>query len=216
MAIALRSSEKANNTGTDTHTVTAPTGAASGDVLVGFWYCPEGDDWTAPSGWTEALGVTDLAYGSFIVARYVLAAAPAGSYAATTTGNATSWGIITAWTGVNTTTPEDVAADSATQDTVYSAPSLTTATNDAVLINFYGEVDDELGTEHSGQTRIDRGQATVVSYLAAYEARAAAGATGVRTLTGYSFRAQCVSYALRPAAAVTGTFPNALMLVGVG
>ena len=59
MAIALRSSAEANTAADTTHTVTAPSGAASGDVLVGFWYCAEPDDWTGPSGWTSALVVSD-------------------------------------------------------------------------------------------------------------------------------------------------------------
>lgn len=217
MAIALRSSAEANTASDTTHTVTAPSGAASGDVLVGFWYCATTDDWTGPGGWTSALAVNDAVYGSFIVARKILSAAPDATYAATTTGAVDSWGIITAWTGANTTTPEDVSAASSTASDPYPAPSLTTATDGAAMICFYGEnASPETGTKAGTQTLIDDGTNAGVSYLASYELRATAGTTGTKAITGWSGSAQCASYALRPAAAAATAVPNAAMLMGIG
>lgn len=216
MAIALRSSTKAYGSATATHTVSAPSGAASGDVLYGFWFTSSDDTWAVPGGWTSVSSGQDAAYGSFVLARLVLSGAPAGSYAATSGGFVDSWGIITAWTGCDTGTPEDLAAASALQADPYEAPSLTTVTNGAVLACFYGGTGDATGTKDASQTLIDSG-AGGPSYLASYEARPTAGATGVRALTGWADRAQCVSLAIRPAAAGGGGGrPNALLLLGVG
>lgn len=216
MAIALRSSAEARNLATTTHTVTTPSGAASGDVLYGVWYCIASGAWAVPAGWTSLINTADATYGSMLVCRLVLAGAPDGSYAATTTGNETSWGIITAWTGVDTTTPEDVAAAYLQNASgTYTTPSITTATADAVLMCHWSQGLPVTITVDGATTLIDTG-ASGPSYGASYQTIASPGATGTRTATGMTTHNTCASVGIRPAAAVQQSTPNAAMLMGIG
>lgn len=220
MAIARRSTADGSTEGDTTHTVTTPAGAASGDVLIGFWFTRDSTTWSPPGGWTTIISGDDGGGGSgaFIVARLVLSGSPSGSYSATTTGAVDSWGLISAWTGVDTTTPIDCSSGSATTaGGPWEAPSITTVTNGAVLLCFYGDTDAEVGTEPGGMTKDGANNGPgATAYLQANETRASAGATGTRTATGFTARGWSISAALRPAAAAATRVPNAIMLLGVG
>lgn len=215
MAITLRSSAEARNAVATTHTVTTPAGAASGDVLYGIWFATQSAAWTVPAGWTSLINVDNIT-GSILVCRLVLSGSPDASYAATTSANETSWGLLTAWTGADTTTPEDVAASHLLNSIgTYTTPSLTTATDNAVLLCFWAQGANLTIVKDAATTAIDDG-ASSPSYAAAYEARPTAGATGTRTATGMTNANVCASVAIRPAAVAATPVPNAAMLMGIG
>ena len=216
MAIALRSSDSARTVANTVHQVTTPAGAASGDVLYGIWNCATTATWTVPAGWTSLINTASSTYGSVLVCRLVLSGAPDASYSATSAVNETSWGLITAWTGVDTGTPEDVAAASS-QNTLgtYTTPSVTTATADAVLLAHWSQQTPVTITVDAAVTAITSG-ASGPSFGAGYQTIASPGATGTRTATGMNAANTGCSVAIRPAAAAAGGRPNSLMLLGVG
>lgn len=217
MAIGLRSSAEARNTGTTNHLVTTPSGAAIGDVLYGIWYAVGSAVWTAPSGWTPLINVDSATYGSILICRLVLSGAPASDYTATTAANESTWGLLTAWTGVDTTTPEDVATDS-DQNALgtYTTPSIVTATAGAVLLCYWAQGANLAITVDGATTPIDAG-ALGPSYGASYEVIASPGATGTRTATGMNNNNTTASVAIRPyVAPPAGGVANSSMLMGIG
>lgn len=219
MAIALRASAEARNTATTTHTVTTPAGAASGDVLIGVWYANGSAAWTQPAGWTVLVNEDGAASGSMLVCRLVLSGAPGGSYAATSAASETAWGHIMAFTGVDTTTPEDATAThSHNTSGTYTTPTITTVTNNAVLLCIWGRGANVTITVDGALTPIDNGAAGP-AYATGYETIATAGATGTRTATGYTGDNFGASVAIRPAGGGGGgtTLPaNSLALMGAG
>lgn len=213
MAVAFRSYTDALGAKTTSHVVNAPSGAASGDVIYGHWYTGDAITWTQPSGWAVLINTSDGTYGSALVCRKVLSAAPDATYTAVASVSCDAWGTLSAWTGADTTTPEDVAAASAQSDDA-TAPEITTATNGAMLLSWWAENDNETGAPPGGMTAI-KASPGPPSYVMAYETRATAGATGTRIATGLTFRCTCASVGIRPAVAAAAV-PNAAMLMGIG
>lgn len=148
--IAVRSFSTALNT-TDTATTTvslpAPAGRAAGDVLVASFTADRNPTVTVPAGWTpivDALSINSSAADGARVFAYYRVAGPAdpADYTWTLSTARKFGGGITAYTGVNTTTPLDSAVATKV-DTSYTATSITidsvtTASTGALLISGVG------------------------------------------------------------------------------
>ena len=174
-------------------TISRPTGAAAGDVLVAgiTWF---GDHATysptAPSGWTVIRANGDNTIGQFTYYRVVTASEPT-SY--TWTGRADSAaGGVTAYTGVDTIAPVNTSAgqvNSASAGQI-TAPSVTTTRNNVLLVGVFGIVGQHTFTAPSGMTTVWSGTSsgggsasTQVSVLDAEQPHTASGATGTRVAT---------------------------------
>ncbi|MEA5454106.1 PKD domain-containing protein [Sinomonas sp. JGH33] len=129
-------------------TLTAPSGVAAGDVLVASITVDQNPSVASvPAGWTamvNGLGINASSTGGarIFTYYYVAGSSEPSSYTWNLSSSVRWGGGITAFRGVNTTTPLDTGVTTAV-DTTYSAtsitlPSLTTATNGALLIGGVG------------------------------------------------------------------------------
>jgi RHS repeat-associated protein len=146
--IGLRSfSTASTDTATTTVSLPAPAGRVAGDVLVASFTADFNPTAAVPSGWTaivNALGINSSdTSGARVFAYYRVVGAHDTANYTWTLSKAVKWGGgISAYTGVNTTTPLDSAVVTAV-DTTYAATSITvgsitTATAGALLIGGLG------------------------------------------------------------------------------
>ncbi|WP_343915407.1 PKD domain-containing protein, partial [Arthrobacter pascens] len=138
--IALRSSRTASTeTATTTVSLPAPTGRAAGDVLVASFTADKNPTTTVPAGWTAITNGLNIGSGARVFAYYrVAGSSDPGTYS-WTLSTAVKWGGgISAYTGVNTTTPLDSTVASAVNATFsatsIAVPGVSTASNGALLI----------------------------------------------------------------------------------
>ncbi|WP_426989731.1 PKD domain-containing protein [Pseudarthrobacter sp. Y6] len=206
---AVGTSTNSSTTATPSVTLTRPTAAAAGDVLVASITTDLNPAVTAPAGWTamvNGLSVNGSATsGARIFAYYhVVGASDPASYT-WSLGTAAKWGGgITAYRGVSQATPLDSPVVTAV-DTSYSAtsitlPSITTASNGAMLIGGIGYDSGTPGTTPpSGWT--ERWEATGGQIAQAADLpQATAGATGAATWTFSTVKASGAwRAALKPA-----------------
>jgi hypothetical protein len=171
-------------------TITAPTGIATGNVLVMAFVTESvgtAPTPTFPAGWTEIGSVitgSDEGFEMGVRCAIKVASGESGDYTVNhTTCSAQGW--IGRFSGVNTTTPQDATSTGNTGDATGSAATrtwtgLTTVTNNVLLLAIGWDWDSSAGlSPPSGMTeRLD----TTVTYVAT-ETRATAGATGNRTHT---------------------------------
>ncbi|HET7138764.1 MAG TPA: PKD domain-containing protein [Arthrobacter sp.] len=189
---AVGTSTNSSTTATSTVTLTRPTAAAAGDVLVASITTDLNPAVTAPAGWTAMVNGLSVnsspSSGARIFAYYrVVGASDPASYA-WGLGTAAKWGGgITAYRGANQATPLDSPVVTAV-DTTYTAtsitlPSITTASNGAMLIGGIGYDSGTPGTTPpSGFT--ERWEAAGGQIAEeADRPQATAGATGTATWT---------------------------------
>lgn len=197
------------STATTTFNVAYPSGISAGDLLVLHVVTNGGaPSSTPPTGWTEvfreSVNVTNPRGGVYIK---VASGSESGTLAVTvasTTGVAS----ISRFSGVDTTTPQDVTRSiielntTGTLDVVL--PSITTVTNGAMLVMFTAaNSTSKQWTTASGATeRVDYTQSLGTSKSGSIYTQSAptAGATGTRTLSMTSPGVQHwgVMMALRP------------------
>ena len=194
MAIAVRSNSFALSSGT-TAVVTKPAGVVSGDVLVAFATEDSSGpavDITAPAGWT-ATGTNDgLGIPTKIFWR-VAGGSEGASYTFGTTNSAAADGIvrIVAFTGVDNTTPIQVAASYITStnnggnSVTLVAPSVTATGAGALVCYFASQNGGTLTTPTSPVGIAEIFNSTPGGYVinAADWVAVAAGATGTVTST---------------------------------
>ena len=164
----------------DTTVVPAPAGATTGDVIIAIVAVggPAASTVVAPPGWTL---VKDAVYAnsdpwSVDLAVYVKPYDGAASWSWTHESN-DSQAFATAWTGVDTATPIDVAASSAVWEAISTnatAPSITTVTDGCRLVVARGSWDGNPITPPTGWT--ERHDQPVI--WVGDQAQATAGATG--------------------------------------
>ncbi|MCQ6270816.1 hypothetical protein M8J71_10020 [Pseudarthrobacter sp. R1] len=148
--IAMRSfSTGFNTTETASTTVSlpAPAGRAAGDVLVASFTADRNPTVAVPAGWTAIVNALSInsseSGGSRLFAYYRVVGSSDPANYTWTLSTARKWGGgITAYTGVNNTTPLDSAVATAV-DTTYQATritvgSVTTASTGALLIGGLG------------------------------------------------------------------------------
>jgi hypothetical protein len=170
----------------------APAGRTAGDVLVASFTADQNPTVAVPAGWTAIVNGLSIASsstaGAKVFAYYrVVGAADPGTYT-WTLSKAVKWGGgITAYTGVNTTTPLDSAVATAV-NTTYTAtsitvPGITTASNGAMLIGGLGfDSSNPAATPPTGWT--ERWEATGGQIAEqADRTQATAGAAGTATWT---------------------------------
>lgn len=214
MAIALRSSGQALVAGTSA-TVTKPAGVVVGDVLYAWVSSDESASTGAPTGWTSVF--SGGATGRFLrIWRKVATSSEPANYAFTV-GTATNTPsisiIIAAFTGVNNTTPEDVAVGATnvtTASKTAAAPSVTTVTAGAMVLCSY-TIRETSGTTitttpPTGMTEMQDVQSGWLASELSYLTQASAGATGTKTATANLSSTWTTStLALRPGTAVADT-----------
>jgi len=205
MAVAVRSSTTlpANGTAT-TATVTKPTGAAVGDVLVAV-VCADPSMPSVPTGWTQAgTGASNVPV--YVWWKTVAADEPA-TYSFATTG-ASGYDIVIdvfALTGANTSAPisQIVFGGSGADVTPHIAPTVTPGAAGAMLFTAYGtRGGTQTHTPPTGMTELyDNGDG--YAYLSVNNlALTTTAATGTKTSTPGSADAYTsVSFIVAPAAA---------------
>lgn len=185
-------------------TVPVPTGAAAGHVAVlavEIWLDTATDPViTWPSGFTQ-IGYVESATDGFqrlYIARKVLTGADTGNYQPTWSGNYWTQGQCTLWSGVDNTTPLDVAVNTAVTaaNTTMPAVSVTTVTAGCGMIHLVANENSATGTAPTGYT--ERQEA---NYLRTNTK--VAGSAGTETPSGGSISVSTVKLgalvALRPA-----------------
>lgn len=140
MAIAFGSAGTLLNVSTaaTTFNVAYPSGIAAGDLLILHVVTNGGTlSATPPTGWTEVYRETTTTNPKGGVYIKVASGSESGTVAVTT-GSTTGVAGIVRYTGVNTTTPQDVAASTVsvntTGDLTATLPSITTVTNGSMLV----------------------------------------------------------------------------------
>ena len=143
--ITLGASTTTNNpTATTTVTLTKPSGTAAGDVLVASFTADKNPTVSAvPAGWTAIVNNLSVGSGARVFAYYrVVGASDPANYSWSLSTTAKWGGGVTAYRGVNNTTPLDssvaTAANTSYTASSIAAPSVTTASNNAMLIGGVG------------------------------------------------------------------------------
>jgi hypothetical protein len=221
-------------------TVTAPTGIANGDILLGFILtATAGTPPTPslPSGFSQIGSTTDVSGAGGFVVRAVwcikVASGESGDYTFTHSSTS-SQGWIGRFSGCDTTTPQDAtstynSASGSAGNTTTTWTGLTTVTNGALLVAMEHDFGDSANNLSAPSGMTER-RDTSIHYVAT-EVFATAGATGNRTHTnnnvggGGNDAWQARLVALRPATggaytldattsasyAITGTAVSALL-----
>ena len=165
--------------------ITAPSSAASGDLLVMAVATDAARTLTA-TGWTSIGSVTQSLFGQEIE-MFWRTHDGSGSYSVSWTTNINAVGTIALVTGADTSAPIDVSAtynSAFTSATAQTAPSVTTTVADTLLLNFYSAIGNLTWTPASSQTEVS--DVVVGSAFAAELTKlavASTGATGTKTST---------------------------------
>jgi hypothetical protein len=213
MAIAFRIASTAAATATSVAPA-KPTGLADGDVLVAVSNVDANETITAPAAWTACFAQEQT--GTQTVRAWYLVVPTAASEPATYTfggtGSVARRTTIVCYSGVDNTTPMDVTAlatNNTTASVTIHANSITTVTNNAVVI-WGGTVDSSTFTITKPTAVTNRDQATTLYRITMGDlAMPTAGATGNQDGSVSTARANVACLiALRPAGAVTAkAFP---------
>lgn len=124
-----------------TVTLPKPSGAAAGDVLVASFTADQNPSISSvPTGWTPIVNGLRVWSGAEVFAYYHVVGTADGTSYSWTTNPAVKWGGgITAYRGVNTTTPLDATvATQVSSGTSITVPGITTASSGAMLIGGAG------------------------------------------------------------------------------
>ena len=188
-------------------TLTSPTGASSGDLLLAAFTINNKPTVTPPAGWSAIVGPLKPDGGAELFAYYhvVGGAESPGTYA-WTLSKAEKWGGgITAYRGVDASHPLDLASpvtkiDSSGTATIITSRGVTTATDSAMLIGGLGaDGATATTTPPTGWTEAFDSVGGQMSEHA-YETQGTAGPSGPATWTISAARAMAVwMTALRPA-----------------
>jgi hypothetical protein len=170
-------------------TATMPTGTVAGDLLLAEVTSPFANDanFAAPGTWTLiGAKVSAGSYETIRVLRRFVGAGDPTTETWTISGNP---GIvnITAWRGVNATTPIEAFANTASwsgSTTTFTAPTVTATSSDATLVCLFGGNTGSAITYSSIGTLTERIKGTNNKSGAIFsEALSASGATGTRSVT---------------------------------
>ena len=211
--IQVRSSTSNNNVApASTLVLTPPAGVAANDVMVAAVAVRGVPTVTAPSGWTLIRSDSNGSSMKLLSYRRTATGSEPANYTWTFSSARAAAGTITAYIGVDTTSPVDVHSGLAntTDSALIVAPSVTTTGPDERIIGLFSTMKATTITEPAGMT--ERGEATSsagteppVTIESADTTQATAGATGDKTATAAAAdRANGQLIALRPAAAGGG------------
>ena len=227
MAIAYVQEAHAASEGSNTLTISKPTGTVDGHVMVALIYARDLDGRpaiSAPAGWTE---IATNQVHSYILdgCYYKVASSEGASYNFTkdgTTNNATMAGFIMSFSGCDIDDPVDVFSntDYIVSDKTLRAASVTTTVANAMLV-FLGQMHktsfNPSATPPDGFTEaVDYSHPDSAAYgvYGAYGAQAAAGASGDKdaTMTAKSTQKHAFLVALAPASGISIPLLNHLLL----
>lgn len=207
MAI-VRQSESAiasSSVGTDPLTITKPTGVATNDVLVAFLknnLAVSAGFTSTPTNWVEAAAFDFSGVQPTIHIFYKIITNGAGepaNYSWQYNGSNNKVGLIARYSGVDTSTPEDVAFSGATASnkTSIASPAIITATDGAQVISFAGAPSGELTAPGSLSQFMN---STFIQIAGAGDlTQASAGSTGTFTWSAsVKNNLVAVTWALRP------------------
>src|SRR6266576_2982930 len=197
-----------HKTSTAVSTIDIPYPTVSANDLMVLFVAGNGTVMTTPAGWTEIFKPATVTNPRGFLAIKKAVGTEAGNLTVTV-GTAIANGVIEAFTGVDQTTPQDVAAavveNTATVPCVI--PTLSTVTPNAMLVycaafNSSAVTCTSSGTEDHDFTQEGTSEKSGAIY---HETDATAGATGTRTITASSARANFgAMIALRPAVITAG------------
>jgi hypothetical protein len=189
-SIAFRSSASSNGSGSSL-TVAKPSGVVNGDVMVATIVWARTAQWsgaiTPPAGWTSRVVNTPW---SVRMETFTKVASNEGSSYTFSMPSGSGVAAISAYSGVNNSTPLDTAAAgvNASSSSV-TAPSLNTVSANTMLVNIFGSQGLDSWTPPAGETeRVDARDTSALSgwYSSVAQSSVAlggAGATGARTAT---------------------------------
>jgi hypothetical protein len=211
---------------TSTLALSAPTGSAANDIELACMYTDGGTGLTVtpPTGWTLVLRENNSTTNSLLVYWAVWTSSLSYSFTVGS-GSSSALGWVLGYSGVNNTTPMDTTATgqvNSTSSTTGTAPSITTVTNNAWVVNFIGF--HAQSTAFSGETwtndRKNVGE-TLSSDPFALDTgdsvQATAGTFAAQTTTSSVSGASIgITAALRPASTGGVTPVPQMMMSGVG
>lgn len=206
--ISARTATVAESASATSITGTLPADIQSGDCAVAvFSMSSTVAQFTAPSGWTQLAAPTIVATSKLVAAYYRFS--PPSAPVGTTSGAADrQTAIVQAYSGVNTGTPVDVAAQiTSGTGTSLALTGVTTATAGARLLSgVTADTASRAWVIPSGMTEVKQYSASTTGRAGALadEVRTTAGATGTRTWSlspSASLGIVGFTVALRPAAA---------------
>src|SRR4030095_227044 len=185
MSIAFRSYAEKTSSTTSNTTIAKPSGTTDGDVLLAAISADEAAVIGPPAGWTEdaSSGITWSTSGARRIWLYYKVASSEGADWQWTHALYGTWGIVGAWSGGDTGTPNDAAAtsNSGGSDTSVIATGLTTATSNAMhVIIWTNQTDTGSITTPSGYTDERSGNVTFGIFD---KIIASPGAVGNQTIT---------------------------------
>jgi PKD repeat protein len=215
MAVAFRAAAAFASNSSGNPVISYPAGVASGDLLIiQYMVGNSATVATTPSGWTLLYGPVATSDGSQPARAYVYYRVAGGSEPGSVTfahtgSSGQAGGIMSAYTGADTTTPINVSttATTETSGTTQTAPSVTTTVGNTRLLHMYWITGNTTTTQNAADTeRYDVVWAAVFETLeVADKAQAATGATGTSAAT-YAAAVTgglAATIAVAPAAAAT-------------
>jgi hypothetical protein len=232
MAIGFRTSSSADiASATATVTITKPTGFASTDVLIAVFGTSKSSNVahtiTAPAGWTRIAAQVSQTNGTaeiiLLDVFWALGSVVGLGFTNSTTGGGVQQGwLCAAFTGVDTTTPIDVAVvagDKNTASATLTVSAITIATTNAwdciAAADWLGGV-----FTVTSFTVAENGHTNASAALCYNTTPKSTGTTGTATLNSTAGANQIledIRFALRPAAGGSVTLPiGAMLRLGVG
>jgi hypothetical protein len=171
-------------------TVGKPAGVVDGDLLISQITADNNPTVTPPAGWSPVVGPLSIGTSARVFTYYHVvsnAAAESSDYT-WTLNSAQKWNAgITAFRGVNTTTPFDTAAttkvDSSATVATLAVPGVTTVTAGAVVVGGVGANSGASTVEPPAGWAESMEATTIQIAESAYQQRPTAGATGTATWT---------------------------------
>jgi hypothetical protein len=233
MAIAYRAAgTKTNRASSNTSdlSVPPPAGHQAGDLflltatIAKYPGGPTGTTINTPSGYTLIATSSNWGLSTDIITAYywhIAASASEPNLTVGTTGPA-SWldTMIAAFSGVDGTTPIDVASSFGANDKggTRTQPGITTLTNNALLLYLMAEGDGQTATVPAGSTSRYATGIVVADYKLATLAAPTAGAiaaTSWAVVGGpYNYGSVCITIALRESGATVGsTFVPRIVII---
>jgi archaellum component FlaF (FlaF/FlaG flagellin family) len=222
MAIAIRANGSATRDASSGATLTKPTGALAGDLMVISLSWDAGGTLTAPAGWTAlATNVGNTSMKAAAYYRVVQAGDTSWSWT-WTSAPAVGW-VVQTFSSEDTTTPIDATGTTSTNTAAASitANAVTVVTSQAIEVIANGAWNGSTVFSATGFTVINNGATANQPASLMYNLTGkATGSTGTVTCTGSGSASgqilTAIPFALRPAAgappAVTAN-PAALLMM---
>ena len=182
-AVSYRTSQTANNgAGSTSLTINVPAGVAANDLLVAHVAVRGNGAITAPGGWTPLVDTTN---GNFIrqATYYRIAGSSEPTSYQWTFASTPAGGGMSAFYGVKSTSPVDVTGTTQTANSAtVTAPSVTTAANDALVLAFFAVRTSSAFDQAGGMTELYESSASGgVAAATDTMTQATAGPTGAKT-----------------------------------